>query len=66
MRENFANAPIGGKLATFKDQSMLDVLSGNILTKQAAILKKSQKFDEVLKKLPEPIRTFLSYNKEAF
>jgi hypothetical protein len=41
-------------------------LSGNILTKQAAILKKSQKFDEVLKKLPEPIRTFLSYNKEAF
>jgi hypothetical protein len=66
IRENFANAPIGGKLATFKDQSMLDVLSGNILTKQAAILKKSQKFDEVLKKLPEPIRTFLSYNKEAF
>jgi len=66
MRENFANASIGGKLATFKDQSMLDVLSGNILTKQAAILRKSQKFDEVLKKLPEPIRTFLSYNKEAF
>jgi hypothetical protein len=66
LRENFANASIGGKLTTFKDQSMVDVLSGNILTKQAEILKKSQKFDEVLKKLPEPIRTVLSYNKEAF
>jgi len=69
MRENFANASIGGKLATFVDkdkQPMLDIISGNILTKQAEVLKKLQKLEEAAKKLPEPMRTILLANKEAF
>jgi hypothetical protein len=67
-REQFANAPIIGKLEAIKNDAVRDILSGNKLTKEANILKKSQQFDEILKKanIPEERKTLLSLNKEAF
>jgi len=70
-REHFANASIGGKLATFLDkklQPQLDILSGNILSKQAKVLKTLSEFEEKIKNsnLPDVVKTIMLENKEVF
>jgi hypothetical protein len=69
-RENFANASIGGKLATFLDEKLqpqLDILSGNILSKEATVLKNLEGVEKLIKnsKLPDEIKAVFLANKEA-
>jgi hypothetical protein len=70
LRENFANATIGGKLATFMDpnkQSNLDILSGNILTKQAQVLKRKQDFETWVKNsnMPDDKKAMFLANEDT-
>jgi hypothetical protein len=69
-REQFANATIGGKLATFMDpnlQSRLDTLSGNILTKQAQVLKRKQDFETWVKNsnIPDDKKALFLANEDV-
>ena len=69
-REHFAKATIGGKLATFLDEKLqpqLDILSGNIISKQAKVLKTLSEFEEKIKNsdLPDVVKTIMLANKEA-
>lgn len=69
-RESFANASVGDKLKTLYDKDVADkmapILSGELLTKQATVLKRMQDVEEQIKKLnlPKPVETFLLLNKE--
>jgi hypothetical protein len=69
-RESFANASVGEKLKTLYDKDVADkmapILSGELLTKQATVLKRMQDVEEQIKKLnlPKPVETFLLLNKE--
>jgi ribosomal protein S17E len=65
-REQFANTSISNKLATFKDKGLVDILSGNLLTKQATVLKRMQEVEDLIKKsnIRDDIKTLLLLNKE--
>jgi hypothetical protein len=69
-RENFANASIGGKLETFIKpdlQPQLDILSGNILTKEAKVLRNQKEIEEAIKNsnLPEDVKKIMLLSKGA-
>jgi hypothetical protein len=69
-RENFSNSSLKGQLETFlnKDaQGQLDILSGNILTKQANVLRNQKEIEEKIKNsnLPEDVKTMLLLSKGA-
>lgn len=67
-RENFAKAPIIGKLEAIHNDTLSNILAGNDIAKTANILKLSQQFDEALKKanISDDIKLYLALNKEAF